>query len=77
MCEPVDERDGAGCVGEDAVPLREGQVGRDDDRASGFVPSGDNLEEQVCGAVVVGHVAELIDDEQGYAAVVAHFAFEL
>ena len=69
--EAVDEGGGAGCVGEDGGPLAEGQVGGDDD-APALVAAGDHLEEQVGVAVVIGEVADLVDDEQaGAVAVVA------
>ena len=73
--ESVDEGDGARGIGEDGVPVLEGQVGSDEQGAV-LVAAADELEEEVGGASVVGEVSELIDHEQRGAGVVAEAAFE-
>ena len=73
--EAVDERDGAGGVGEDGVPLLEGQVGGEEQGAV-LVTAADELEEEVGGARVVGEVSDLVDDEQCGPGVVTESAFE-
>ena len=73
--ESVDEGDGARGIGEDGVPVLEGQVGGDEQGAV-LVAAADELEEEVGGASVVGEVSELIDHEQRGAGVVAEAAFE-
>ena len=60
--ESVDEGDGAGGIGEDGVPVLEGQVGGDEQGAV-LVAAADELEEEVGGASVVGEVSELVADE--------------
>jgi hypothetical protein len=52
--QPVHQRDHAGGVGEDLVPLAEGPVRGQDHGALGRVPAADDLEQQVGGAVRVG-----------------------
>src|ERR1700679_3804309 len=69
--EPVDESDDAGGVGEDLGPLGEGLVGAQDDRARSLVATGDDLEEEVGVAAVVGEVADLIDAQELGLAVAA------
>jgi len=61
--ETIDEGAEAGGVAEEGAPLLVGEVGRDGDRA-GLVPLADDAEEQVGGARVARHVAELIQDQQ-------------
>ena len=56
--QAVDQRDGAGGVGEDSVPSFEGQVGGDQQGAV-LVATADELEDQVGGASVVAEVAHL------------------
>jgi hypothetical protein len=52
--QPVDHGGGQGVVHvKDRAPIPEGSVGRDDDRAT-FIPGGDDLEQQVCTAIVDG-----------------------
>jgi hypothetical protein len=58
--EAIDESDDAGGVGEGVLPLDEGLVGGEDDRAV-FVTMGDDLEEEVGVAGVVGEIADLVD----------------
>ena len=60
--ESVDEGDGARGIGEDGVPVLEGQVGGDEQGAV-LVAAADELEEEVGGASVVGEVSELVADE--------------
>ena len=61
--EAVDEGDGAGRVGEDGVPLLEGQIRRDEE---GFllVATTHDLKEEIGGVGVVGQVANFINGEQ-------------
>ena len=73
--EAVDEGDGAGGVGEDGVPLLEGQVGGEEQGAV-LVAAADELEEEVGGAGVVGEVSDLIDDEQSGPGVVTETPLE-
>ena len=75
VCEPVDERDGAGRVGEDGVPLLEGQIRGDDDRFL-LVAAAHELKEEVGGVRIVGQVADLIEGEERRARVGAEPAFE-
>jgi len=51
--ESVDEGDDAGGVGEDAVPVLEGEIGGDEQRASLFVARIDDLVEQIGGVIVI------------------------
>jgi len=64
----IDEGDGAGGVGEDGWPVREGEIGGEDE-ALDFVPAGDHLEEQVGVAGVVRDVADFVDAQDPDAAV--------
>ena len=57
--EAVDEGDDAGGVGEDLVPLGEGLVGAEQDGLACVVAAGDDLEEEVVVAAVVGQVSDL------------------
>ena len=54
---------------------REGQVGREHETLP-FVPSADDLEEEVGGAGVVGEVPELVEDQEAPLAVVVEPARE-
>jgi hypothetical protein len=56
MDEAVDEGVDAGGVGEDPVPLGEGLVGAEQDGLAGVVAAGDDLEEEIGIATVVGQV---------------------
>ena len=58
--EPVDEGDHTGGVGEDVVPFTEDFVGGQNDGAL-EVSTGDDLEQEVGVAVVIGQVADLVD----------------
>jgi hypothetical protein len=60
--ESVDEGDDGGGVGKDLAPGGKGLVGGEQDRAL-EVSAGDDLEEQVGVAGIVGEVADLIDGE--------------
>lgn len=62
MQDTVQDGGGDGDVGKDLVPLGEGFVGGKDGRRF-FIPSGNQLEEQVCALDVHGEVADLVDDE--------------
>ena len=57
--QAIDEGDGAARVGEDGRPVREGQVGGQH-QTFPFIPSADDLEEEVGGAGIVGKVPELV-----------------
>ena len=63
MDEAVDEGDDAGGGGEHVGPFGEGFVGGDEHR-QGEIPAGDDLEEEVGIAVVVGEVSDLVDGEE-------------
>ena len=60
MDEAVDEGDDAGGVGEHVVPFAEDLVGGQDDGTL-QVSAGDDLEQQVGVAVVIGEVADLVE----------------
>ena len=60
--QAVDQGDGAGGVGEDGVPVLEGQISGDKQGAV-LVTAADELEEQVGGPCVVGEIAYLIAHE--------------
>src|SRR5206468_6568415 len=64
VSKPIDERDDAGGVGKDAVPVLEGEVGGDEQRAPLFIARVDDFVEEIGGVVVVGEVADLVDAEQ-------------
>jgi hypothetical protein len=61
--QAIDEGYDTGRIGKDLVPLSEGLVGRNRDGLLVFVAMCDDLEEEVCIAVVVGKIAKLVDDE--------------
>ena len=64
MHQPVDHGGGQGVVHvEDRAPVPEGSVRGDHDRA-GFIPGGDDLEQQVRTAFVDGQIAQLIEEEK-------------
>ena len=63
-------------VGEDLGPFAEGQVGGDD-QAAAFVAFGEDLEDELGGAVGQGEVAELVDDDELGAGVARDDAGEL
>jgi len=58
--EAVDDGLGEAGVAEDLGPLAERQVGRDD-QAAAFVALGEDLEDELGGAVGQGEVAEFVD----------------
>jgi hypothetical protein len=74
--ESVDEGDDAGSVREDFAPLRESLVGAEEDGLVSVVAAGDDLEEEVGVATVVGEVADLIDAEDLRDGVAAESAAE-
>ena len=61
--EAVDDGLGEPGVGEDLGPFAEGQVGGDDQR-SAFVAFGEDLEDELGGAVGQGEVAEFVQDDE-------------
>lgn len=60
MSEPVQQRRNTGRVGKDQIPVFEGAVGRDQDRAA-LVSTIDDFVKQVGGVRIVGEIANLID----------------
>ena len=73
--EAIEQRDCAGGVGKDGVPVLKRQVRRHEQGAV-LIAAADDLEEEVGGVGIVGEIANLIDGEQGRACVVAEAAFE-
>jgi len=73
--EAFDERSGAHGIGKDGGPVAEEQV-RGHDGAFLLVTSADDLEQQVCVAVVEREKSDLVDHEQCDAGVVADAALE-
>jgi hypothetical protein len=73
--DSVDERGGAGGVGEDGRPIAEGQVGREHD-ALLFVAARDDLKEQVGVAVVESEIADFVEDQQSVLCVVTQAPLE-
>ena len=73
--ETIDDRLGEPGVGEDLGPFAEGQVGGDDQRAA-FVALGEDLEDQLGGAVGQCEIAELVEDDELGAGVAADDAGE-
>jgi hypothetical protein len=67
--QAVDERDGAAGIGEEGRPVGEGQVGRQHQTLA-FIPSADDLKEEVGGAGIVGEIPELVQDQEAALAVV-------
>ena len=74
--EAVDDGLGQPGVGEDLGPLAERQVGGDDQRAA-FVALGEDLEDELGGAVGQREVAELVEDDELGAGVAADDSGEL
>ena len=68
--EAVNDGFGQAGVGEDPGPLAEGQVGGDD-QAAAFVAFGEDLEDELGGAVWEREVAELVEDQELGAGVAA------
>ena len=58
--ESVDDRFGESGVREDAGPLAEGEVGRDD-QAAAFVAFGEDLEDEFGGAVGEREIPQFIE----------------
>jgi hypothetical protein len=73
--EPVDDRFGEPGVGEHLRPFPERQVGGDD-QAGAFVSLGEDLEDELGGAVWQREVAEFVADQQLGAGVAADNARE-
>ena len=74
--EAVNDGLGEAGVGEDLGPFAEGQVGGDDQRAA-FVALGEDLEDELGGAVGQREVAELVNDDELGAGVAGNDAGEL
>ena len=62
--ESVEEGCDTSGVGEDGVPVLEGEIGGEDDGASVLVALVDDVVEEVGGVLVVGEVSELVDGEE-------------
>src|SRR3954453_21673951 len=73
--EAVNDGLGEPGVGEDLGPLAEGRVGGDDKR-SAFVALGEDLEDELGGAVGQREIAELVNDDQLGAGVAGDDAGE-
>ena len=74
--QPINQPDGARGVGEDGVPVAEGQVGGQHNGLL-LVATRHDLEEQVfCGVRVVRQVANFVNAEQLRAGVVAQAPVE-
>ena len=73
--QAVDEGDGAGGVGEDGVPVFEGQVGGDEQGAV-LVTAADELEEEVGGPCVIGEISHLVAHQERGPGVVPEASFE-
>jgi hypothetical protein len=67
--EAIDEGDGTAGVREDGRPVAEWQVCGEHETAF-FVTAGDDLEEEIGGARVVGEMPDLVDQEQTAGGVV-------
>ena len=74
--EAVDDGFGESGVGEDLGPFAEGQVGGDD-QAAAFVAFGEDLEDELGGAVGQREIAQLVEDDELGAGVAADDAGEL
>ena len=61
--ETVEESGGQLVVAEDAVPLAEGEVGRDDGGGA-LVPGGEDVEEQLAAGLLEGNEAELVEQQE-------------
>ncbi len=73
--EAVDEGGHAGRAREDSVPLLEGQIGGEDERAA-FVPAGDDVVQEVGGLAAARQIADLVQDEQRRAVLRAQSPLE-
>ena len=65
--EAIEEGGGELVVAEDAVPLAEGEVGRDDGGGA-LVTGGEDVEEQFAAGLLEGDEAELVEQQEGCAA---------
>ena len=74
--EPVDDGFREAGVGEHLGPLAERQVGGDD-QAAAFVALGEDLEDELGGAVGQREVAQFVEDDELGAGVAADDAAEL
>ena len=75
--QAVDKGDDARGVRENIGPLGEGLVGGEHDGLERLVAPGDDLEEQIGVAAVVGQVADLVDAQKLRVSVVAQPAMQL
>ena len=71
--ETIEETDDAGGVGKHDVPVFEGAVGSDDDRAVLVAPV-DDLVEQIGDMAVVGEITNFVDTEQSRPGVLFEVA---
>ena len=63
MGEPVEQRGRHLRVAEDARPLSEGEIGRNDDRGL-LVETADEVEEELTAGLSEGQIAELVEDDE-------------
>jgi hypothetical protein len=63
MGEPVEQRGRHLRVAEDARPLAEGEIGRNDDRSL-LVETADEVEEELTAGLSEGQIAELVEDDE-------------
>ena len=75
MDDAIDERGGAGGVGEDGRPFAEGKI-RGEHDAPLFVAARDDLEEQVGISIVEGEVSNLVDHEEALLGIMAQLSIE-
>ena len=61
--EAVDECAEAGGIVEHRAPLLEREIGSDYD-GFGFMPTADDMKEQICSTAVAGDVSEFVQNEQ-------------
>ena len=62
MQNAIQDSGGDGNVGKDLIPLGEGLVGSKDGRCF-LIPSGNELEEQVCSLNIHREIADFVNDE--------------
>lgn len=74
--QPIDKGDHASGVGEHLIPFGKGLVGREQHRAAQLVAAGDDFEEQIGVARVIGEVSNLVNREQRATRVAAQPAGE-
>ena len=65
--EPVEESGGELVVAEDAIPLAEGEIGRDDGGGA-LVTRGEDVEEQLAAGLLERDEAELVEQQKRCAA---------